>query len=460
LLGAILVALHPRAKRLGDLVAGTVVVRDRPAEAAFAAPREPEPERSTEVPQLTDEEFRVLREFDARARTLPPDSRERLAARLAERFAARQPHRPETDTAFLRELYEAEAARRRGRFAAAVPSASPRRGGALSERLAASKQERWREFQAMADRASRRGLDAFDAQELPEFARRYREVAADLARARTYGATPGIIHQLERLVGAGHNALYRDERKTWSLVWHFFSRECPSAVVTARAYVIVAFLAFAVPALGAYVALRQHPALAEQVLPGALLDRADEGVRLKRSGVGYAETVASARPLVAASIITNNIGVAFMCFASGVLVGVGSLFSLAFNGALIGAASGHYANRELLGFLWTFVAGHGVLELFAIWVAGGAGLLLGRAIIAPGDLARRDALVINGRLAMALIGAVVLLLLIAGAVEGFISSSGASLGMKLGVSVASAIFLVVYLVLGSRTRATPARRTA
>jgi uncharacterized membrane protein SpoIIM required for sporulation len=168
--------------------------------------------------------------------------------------------------------------------------------------------------------------------------------------------------------------------------------------------------------------------------------------------VGYAETVAAARPLVAASIITNNIGVAFVCFASGIVLGVGSLVSLAFNGALIGATSGHYANLGLLGFLWTFVAGHGVLELFAIWVAGGAGLLLGRAIIAPGELTRRDALVINGRLAMALIGAVVFLLLIAGAVEGFISSSGAPLGVKLGVSFASAVFLLFYVILGSRRR--------
>ena len=450
LLGAILVALHPRAKRLGDLVAGTVVVRDRPAEASFAAAREPEPERSTEIPQLTDEEFRVLREFDARSRTLAPDARARLAERLAARFTTAQSFRSVSDVTFLRELYAAEEARRRGTFAAAAPSGGGRRGAGLAERLAAAKQDRWRDFQVMADRAARGGLDAFGAEELPEFARRYREVAADLARARTYGATPATIHQLERVVAAGHNALYRDERKTWSLVWEFFSRECPAAIVTARRYVLIAFLAFAIPALAGFIALRQKPALAEEVLPAALLDRAEEGVRLRKEGVGYAETVSAARPLVAASIITNNIGVAFVCFASGVLLGVGSLVSLAFNGALIGATSAHYANLGLLGFLWTFVAGHGVLELFAIWVAGGAGLLLGRAIIAPGELTRRDALVINGRLAMALIGAVVFLLLIAGSVEGFISSSGAPLAVKLAVSLASAVFLILYVAMGKR----------
>ena len=80
---------------------------------------------------------------------------------------------------------------------------------------------------------------------------------------------------------------------------------------------------------------------------------------------------------------------------------------LALNGLSIGAASGHFANAGLLGYLWTFVIGHGLLELFAIWVAGAAGFMLGNALILPGDLPRRDAIVLAGRLAMRLLGAVV-----------------------------------------------------
>jgi uncharacterized membrane protein SpoIIM required for sporulation len=422
-------------------------------EAAFREPEvsTAEVERA-EAPELSAEEFRVLREFNERSRGLAPEARARLAARIVERFAARYPERSGTDSDFLGQLYRDETARRRGRFAAAPSLGSAgapvRRGGALADRLAATKRARWLAFQGLAERASARGLDAFSADELPDFARRYREVAADLARARTYRANPNTILELERLVAAGHNALYRDERKTWTLVFNFFARECPRAVIEARRYVFVAFLAFALPAIGGYVMLRQRPALAEQVLPVSLLERAEEGTRLRAQGVGYAETVASQRPLVAASIITNNVQVAFACFASGILLGVGSLLALAFNGAMIGAASGHYANKALLGFLWTFVAGHGVLELFAIWVAGAAGLLLGRAIIAPGERARRDALVVNGRLAMAMIGTTVVLLLIAGSVEGLISTSRAPLGVKIGLSVASVLFLVFYLYQG------------
>jgi uncharacterized membrane protein SpoIIM required for sporulation len=320
----------------------------------------------------------------------------------------------------------------------------------VMERLVARKDRRWEEFGALAARAARHGLHSLGADELPSFAARYREVASDLARARTYGADPVVRVRLERLVAAGHNLLYRDERQTWGRIWRFVAIEAPAAVIAARRVVLVAFFAFALPALGGYAALRENPALAEEVIPSVLLERAEEGVARRLAGKGYAEVPVGQRLSVASQIITNNIGVAFSCFAGGVVLGVGSLVSLAFNGLLMGAASGHYANVGLLAYLWTFVAGHGVLELFAIWCAGAAGFLLGIAVIRPGDYSRRDALVINARLAMRLVAFCVVLLLVAGSIEGFFSTSQASAAVKVAVSVASALLLAVYLANGAR----------
>ena len=97
-----------------------------------------------------------------------------------------------------------------------------------------------------------RGLDSFASDELPDFAARYREVAADLARARTYGVDDATLQYLERLAAAGHNALYRQERGTWRRMWEVLARECPAAIRQAGGYVLIACLTFMLPATAGF----------------------------------------------------------------------------------------------------------------------------------------------------------------------------------------------------------------
>ncbi len=454
LIGAIAVAVHPRGKRLGDLVAGTVVVRDRPIEhPVIAAATEAEGvPMDLGVPELAEAEFRVLREYSERAPALEGAVRGRVAANLAQRFAPRYPVRPADPEAFLAELYRAEVARRQGRFGArqAQPAAAGRRGagGGVVERLVARQSRRWDEFQALAGQATAKGLDSFEGAALTDFAARYREVAADLARARTYGAPALLRTRLERLVATGHNVLYRDERHTGQRAWRFLMEECPAAIVEARRAVLLATLAFILPGLAGFQLLRETPRLAEELLPAVMLERAEAGVAREKEGVGYYEAESRTRPFMASAIMTNNIGVAFYCFAGGIFAGVGSLLLLAFNGLAMGTISGHFANLGLLDYLWTFVIGHGVLELFAIWVAGAAGFLLGSALLTPGEFSRREALVRAGRRAVRMVSACVLFLVIAGLIEGFVSASTEALGYRLAVSAASLLFLLAYLLNG------------
>ncbi|MBA3658986.1 MAG: stage II sporulation protein M [Gemmatimonadales bacterium] len=434
LIGAALAALHPRGKRLGDLVAGTVVVRDRPSETAVPAPQRAAPADSAApggaaglvTRQLSDDRLGLLARFESRARDLPAPARDRLAAALIDRLDL-VPPAGVADAEHLHALYADESGRRRGG-------------------LEARKGQRWNEFQRLAERAAGGGLDAFAAHELPDFAARYREVAADLARARTYRADGVTLHRLERLVAAGHNALYRDQRQTWRRAWSVITRECPGAVVQARGYVLTACLAFVVPAAAGYALIRERPALAADVLPEVMLQRAEQGPAA--DGRQYLVLDSEDRPLAASGIIANNVRVAVACFAGGIFLGVGSLVLLAYNGLSIGASAGHFANVGVLGSLLAFIAGHGVLELFAIWVAGAAGFLLGRSVVAPGEWSRADALVLSGRRAVRMVGAAVVLLLVAGIIEGFVSAGGGGLAGRLAVSAGSLAFLVVYLAGG------------
>lgn len=450
LLGLAMIALHPRAKRLGDLVAGTVVVRDRPAEAPTRPVEITASRKATDgggAPELTDAEFRMLEEYLNRAPGLTAEVSDRFADRLVTRFADRIPA-GRSGAPALRTLFAAELARRQGQFGTRQGSGGG--GGGPAERFVQQKRDRWTAFHAMATAASHRGLDTFAPTQLLEFATRYREVAADLARARTYGVPAAMQVQLERAVGAGHNALYRRESNTWRRIGRFLAVECPAAVVEARWTVALAFATFAVPAALGYGLLRERPAVAAEVLPQVMLDRARAGVDRRREGKGYYDAAPGERPLMAANVIANNVQVAFFGFAGGVFLGIGSLAILASNGLSIGAATGHFANQGLVGYLWTFIAGHGLLELAAIWVAGAAGFQLGLAIITPGRRTRRDALVLAGQRAIRMVGCAVVLLLVAGLVEGLISASTVAPPAKLGVSAASAVLLVLYLTTGAR----------
>ncbi|MBA3259602.1 MAG: stage II sporulation protein M [Gemmatimonadales bacterium] len=437
-LGALLVAFHPRGKRLGDLVAGTVVARDRPGEAPVTG-REPSPEQSrVALPELADAEYRLLEQFERRQSDLPAAARDRLAAKLVDRLDAVPPGGiAEVD--HLLALYQRE----RGR----------REGGLGRSGLAVRKRERWDEFQRLAERAARRGLDSFASHELPDFAARYREVAADLARARTYRQDDATVARLERLVAAGHNALYRDERNTWRSLAATLLRECPGAIVRARGYVLVACLAFVAPAAAGFALLRDRPALAADLLPDAMLRRAEAGAERQAAGQRYVDVAPEDRPMMASGIIVNNVRVAIACFAGGIFLGVGSLILLGFNGLLIGATAGHFANAGLLEYLLEFILGHGLLELFAIWVAGAAGFLLGRSVLVPGSLSRGDALVLSGRTAVRMVGGAAVMLVVAGVIEGFVSAGTGGYRHRFAASAASVIFLALYLLNGRQRSA-------
>ena len=240
LIGGVLVALHPRGKRLGDMVAGTVVARDRPFQLVAQTARTVETQTPLSlIPELPDAEFRLLAKFESRQAQLAQPARLRLAASLARRLADHPAPAGLSDLDHLLELYRRERERR---------ERTPGWRGSAGATFAARKRTRWTEFQQLADRAARQGLDSFASHELPDFAARYREVAADLARARTYRVDEATLEHLERLAAAGHNALYRNERGTWGRVWEVLARECPAAIRQARVYVAVACLTFLLPA--------------------------------------------------------------------------------------------------------------------------------------------------------------------------------------------------------------------
>ena len=466
LVGLVSAAISSRGKRLGDIVGGTIVVRERVVPPTAAGPAVAD-DRLPARRLLGDDELSVLERYVARRQAITPERRAQLAASLATRFRARIPASDAQalggsgDYAWLVRLHEHERA---------VRATRPHAGGrgrdetSAAYALVRAGSPRWREFAALVAEAQRRGgLRALGEGEVSDFVARYRELATDLARLHTAsrGRQLDESFHLARLVAAGHNLLYRRADTGLRRAADYLGRAVPAEVRRSWRPIALAALLLFGPAIASFEAVRRHPDLAPQLLPAELLDRADEGAVRARQGDGsyLPEGMQRVRgPIMASMIMTNNVQVTYLAFALGVTAGIGTLVSLVFNGVgALGAPLGLYASKGILHQILGFVLPHGILELSAICIAGGAGFLLAAAILVPGARTRRDALVEEGARAVRLIVASTLILIVAGLLEGNVSPLALPLGVKAAISAATAVALAAYLAPWGRRPLAPTR---
>jgi uncharacterized membrane protein SpoIIM required for sporulation len=291
---------------------------------------------------------------------------------------------------------------------------------------------------------------------------RYREVATDLVRLRTAaGRDADAVFYLSRLVAAGHNLLYRQRSSPGRAALRWLAIGVPREIRRSWRLVALGALLLFGPAVATWAAIVRRPALAYELMPASMIDRAESARARAARGEGYLPKEESGGlPILSSVIATNNIQVTFMAFAGGLLLGLGTVLLLVFNGIAIGGAVGLFESKGVGQLIWAFVAPHGVLELSAVCLAAAAGLHLATALLLPGALTRREALVVRGRRAIRLIAGTTMLLLVAGAIEGFVSPRVWPLEWKLAVSAATAVALLAFVSLGRGKDEEPREMTA
>jgi uncharacterized membrane protein SpoIIM required for sporulation/uncharacterized RDD family membrane protein YckC len=457
------IVLTKQGKRLGDLAAGTLVVREQVVRESGIGNRESVERRGTTTAQpvaaavrharLNDDEYAVLERFIERRESLDPARRAVLATRLVERFSSALSGHPAVAGGPSDQLFELYTDERQARASGAVVG---RETGAARERhaIVASGTPRWSSFAKQLDRAQRSGLKSLGEDGVRDFVAEYRDLAADLARLQTAarGREREEVFYLSRLMAGAHNLLYRGRSLTFKDVWRTFAVDAPREVRRSLGPIALAAGLLFGPAAIAYTAVVRDPGVARVFIPTAMLDRAEDGVRRAKTGRGYISDPELFRPVMATSIIANNVQVTFAAFAMGIAFGIGTVIVLVTNGVSLGGVFGLYASKGIASLLVKFVAPHGVLELSAICIAGGAGFLLAAGLLVPGSRPRSEALRENARRAIRLVAASTVLLLIAGTLEGFVSPIETwPLAWKLAVSASTAVFLVIYLS-GGRAR--------
>ena len=320
------------------------------------------------------------------------------------------------------------------------------------------RREGWQRLETLLATAERRGLRALEPEAIEELGRLYRWVTSDLAFADGRAYDPSLRAYLHRLTARAHAYVYAGNVEGgWSRIARFLGRDFPQEVRRSRWYILTAVAIFTVPAIIAYLQITANPTNAFAILPEEWIRPIHE--RLHDSNFGFNRDYA---PAMSAAIMTNNIRVAVMSFGGGIvpmpLLGMGNsilmlllmvpgaptIFMIFTNGLMVGGLGAMYQNAGFGYDFWATIAPHGVIELTAIQIAGGAGFLMSAAIFNPGRLSRLDALVRNSRRALVLFGGVVAMLICAACIEGFFSPQRFPPELRLGVGAATALLLIYY----------------
>jgi uncharacterized membrane protein SpoIIM required for sporulation len=269
-----------------------------------------------------------------------------------------------------------------------------------------------------------------------------------IAKERLYDVA--LVDRLNNLVLELYRELYRYRSETRLNIYAFLRRDFPLAIYRHRYFILLALLVFALPGLiaGSWTYFDEDAVYS--VLDAPEVRQVERMYDPEARKLGR-EREADTDIFMFGFYIQNNISVAFRCFAGGMVLGIGTLLVLLFNGMFIGSIAGHLTRLDYVDTFYPFVVGHGSFELTAIVFSGAAGLRLGYSIINPGQYSRLDALRLAGREVVPMIYGIILMLVIAAFLEAFWSSSASlSIEVKYGVGAILWALVLWYAFSGRR----------
>ncbi|MDC7122992.1 stage II sporulation protein M [Cellulomonas fimi] len=298
-----------------------------------------------------------------------------------------------------------------------------------------ARDESWQRLDALARKRRRTGAES------DELVRLYQSAATDLSVIRSAAPDPDAVSRLSQLVGRARSAIVGAHEPSWRDVARFVGESLPAALYRIRWWtvgVMVAFLALALAA-GVWVAT-QPDALAAMGTPAERQEYVDHAfAEYYDPGAGFA-----------AMVWTNNAWITAVCVASGI-TGIIPVWLQITNAVNVGATGGMMAAHGELALFLQLIAPHGLLELTAVFVAGGAGLRIFWTLVDPGPRTRGRALAEEGRALFTVALGLVGVLAVSGVVEGFVTGSGMAWWLKIVIGVVVLVAFWVYtLVLGGR----------
>ena len=308
----------------------------------------------------------------------------------------------------------------------------------ISTRWLEKRKSYWARLELLVDRSNKGGISTLEHRELQELGLLYRQTASDLATVREDVTSNQLAFYLNQLLGRAHNLIYMGHKPKISGLVRFYAQTFPRVFRETFRQTLLALLIFVVTGIATWAVTIHDPTFAHRMLGPQMMDT------IERKEM-WTQSIVTIKPLAASGILTNNLAVSFTTFAMGITAGIGTIWMMVTNGMLIGVIGAATWRAGMALQLWTFVAPHGVLELPAIFIAGGAGLEIARGMLFPGLLPRRESLARAGGRAARLVLGIVPILVIAGIIEGFLSPSGIAVPLKFLLAAVLFAALTTYL---------------
>lgn len=290
--------------------------------------------------------------------------------------------------------------------------------------------------------AMNKGKRHLTNKEIKNFHQSYLKVTQSLSYSQTYFPEEEVTFYLNELVAKAHNLLYRDTVTSKSQFRHFFSRTFIKLLTEQRNFVLLAMILFLIGGVGGFLSVLSDPLNLYTILPAQITESVDPEFLGASDGM-------SGSSFMSASIMTNNIQVAFLAFAGGLSFGLITVYVLIYNGIIVGALAALFWHSNMTYEFWAYILPHGMIELTAIFIAGGAGLLMGYKLFVPGSYKRSYQLKVQAIRSVQLLIGTIPLFIIAGIIEGYITPSTISLEMKYLVAFITVIGLMAYIVIGN-----------
>lgn len=304
----------------------------------------------------------------------------------------------------------------------------------------------WQKLETMLDHIESRGPHRTSRSFLRELSSLYRATTGDLAYAQTHYQGTTLLLFLHQLAARAHNQIYRPHRLSPRVLGNLIRNEIPRAVREHLPAVTWSAIIFMMGIALGLSAVQFDERVASIILPTGVLNSIYSG----QMWTGNIFSVVPA-PVASTFLFTSNITVALLAFAGGLSFGLLTAWILFQNGFMLGVVFKLSADYGLLASVLEFIAGHGVLEISAIILAGGGGFVLANALLHPGSYSRGDALALKGRSAVRMAVACVPPLVTAGCIEAFISPSHLPVWFKAALGLTLGAVLWLYLLITGKS---------